>query len=113
MDLVKPIASFVDKEFLYCTLTCSKFSEEIKEYANGVNVLHLSPDRIAEYKILLPEQKIQYDFAEIVRPNYQLIDIMQGKNISLSQTRDLLLPKLISGQIDVSDLDIDIGADAA
>jgi type I restriction enzyme S subunit len=31
------------------------------------------------------------------------------KNQNLRQTRDLLLPKLISGKIDVSDLDIDTG----
>jgi type I restriction enzyme S subunit len=31
------------------------------------------------------------------------------KNCNLRQTRDLLLPKLISGQLDVEDLDIDIG----
>ena len=31
------------------------------------------------------------------------------KNVILRQTRDLLLPKLISGELDVSELDIDIG----
>ena len=31
------------------------------------------------------------------------------KNHSLRKTRDLLLPKLISGQLDVEDLDIDTG----
>ena len=32
---------------------------------------------------------------------------LRSKNDNLRQTRDLLLPKLISGKIDVSDLDID------
>ena len=35
--------------------------------------------------------------------------VYSGKIENLRQTRDLLLPKLISGKIDVSDLDIEIG----
>ena len=33
--------------------------------------------------------------------------MLSEKNANLRQTRDLLLPKLISGEIDVSELDID------
>ena len=40
---------------------------------------------------------------EVVENIHNLI--FQNKN--LTQTRDLLLPKLISGEIDVSELDID------
>jgi len=32
--------------------------------------------------------------------------VAEGRKATLKQTRDLLLPKLISGEIDVSDLDI-------
>jgi type I restriction enzyme S subunit len=35
--------------------------------------------------------------------------VLFKKNELLRQTRDLLLPKLISGQLDVEDLDIEIG----
>ena len=33
---------------------------------------------------------------------------LKRKNLILKQTRDLLLPKLISGELDISDLDIEI-----
>ena len=33
-------------------------------------------------------------------------EILHQENMNLRQTRDLLLPKLISGELDVSDLDI-------
>jgi len=75
--------------------------------------LHLSPDRIAEYKFVLPPREIRFKFSELIKPIYNIIDILGRKNNNLRQTRDLLLPKLISGKIDVSDLDIDIGASAA
>ena len=40
--------------------------------------------------------------------SFEQIEILRQKNQNLRQTRDLLLPKLISGEIDVSELDIDV-----
>ena len=37
-----------------------------------------------------------------------MINALLKKNNNLRQARDLLLPKLISGEIDVSELDIDV-----
>ena len=45
-------------------------------------------------------------FEELVRPVRRRIELMVTQNQKLRQTRDLLLPKLISGQVDVSQLDI-------
>jgi type I restriction enzyme S subunit len=45
------------------------------------------------------------DFAETV---FELLRILSLKNVNLRRTRDLLLPKLISGALDVSKLDITI-----
>ncbi|WP_372717261.1 hypothetical protein [Novipirellula sp.] len=38
--------------------------------------------------------------------------VLHRKNNNLRTTRDLLLPKLISGKLDVEDLDIDLGMTA-
>ena len=42
-----------------------------------------------------------------------MIKNMKEKNKNLHQTRDLLLPKLISGELDISELEIDTGKEAA
>jgi type I restriction enzyme S subunit len=42
-----------------------------------------------------------------------LIEVLTQKNANLRKTRDLLLPKLISGEIDVENLDINIREIAA
>jgi type I restriction enzyme S subunit len=42
-----------------------------------------------------------------------MIALLTQKNARLRATRDLLLPKLISGEVDVSDLDINMGDTAA
>ena len=48
-------------------------------------------------------------FEEIVNDKIRKIEYLKKVNANLRQTRDLLLPKLISGKVDVSDLDIEIG----
>ena len=53
---------------------------------------------------------IQYQFSELVTSLDSFVGVLQIKNTNLRHTRDLLLPKLISGEIDVSDLDIKISA---
>ena len=47
-------------------------------------------------------------FADFTTPIFEQIETLRQKNQNLRQTRDLLLPKLISGEIDLSELDIDI-----
>ena len=57
--------------------------------------------------ILLPANNILNKFEEIVDPFISELFNLAKKNNNLRQTRDLVLPKLISGKIDVSDLEID------
>ena len=48
-------------------------------------------------------------FRDAVEPIFKLLSLSKRKNELLRQTRDLLLPRLISGEIDVENLDIRIG----
>lgn len=49
-----------------------------------------------------PDQRTIAAFAEQVSPIFQSIQLLARKNANLRATRDLLLPKLISGELDVS-----------
>ena len=80
---------------------CSGFADEVKQHANGANVLHLLPDRISDYKFAKPEKELMERFAKIIGPMLQQGDVLGEKNDNLRAQRDLLLPKLISGEIDV------------
>ncbi len=62
-----------------------------------------------KFLVLLPPMELQEKFNELIEPMCNLCVKAVKENINLRQTRDLLLPKLISGKIDVSELDIDIG----
>ncbi|MGB9928365.1 MAG: hypothetical protein ACPK85_08150 [Methanosarcina sp.] len=69
----------------------------------------LRRDRIGQTLLLMPPISLQRLFSTFVSPKRQIINILLQKNKRLCETRDLLLPRLISGEIDVSELDIDVG----
>jgi type I restriction enzyme S subunit len=58
--------------------------------------------------VLLPDIEIQKQFVSYVIPIKDCIQTLADQNVNLRRTRDLLLPKLISGELDVSELDIRI-----
>jgi len=62
----------------------------------------LSRETIAGAEYIEAPHDVQLDFGFRVRPIRDLAVILQNKNQLLSRTRDLLLPKLISGEIDIS-----------
>lgn len=109
MDLVKiePIFN-VKKEYFYGMFRFSDFSNHVKNFANGANVLHLNPEKIEDFEFILPPKDLRDKYSDIFCSILSLCDNLNLKNSILSDTRDLLLPKLISGEIDVSDLSIDM-----
>ncbi len=106
MDLVKIEPLDIEKDFLYALLRFSSIGLLLKEFANGVNVLHLTPDMIYLQKVTIPPKNLQIKFEKILVPILKEIDILNLKNDELKQTRDLLLPRLMSGKLNVEDLDI-------
>ena len=57
--------------------------------------------------IVHPNSESLMQFREIVTPLFRSIHMLVKSNKNLCYTRDLLLPKLISGEIDIEALDID------
>ena len=62
---------------------------------------------LADYPLVMPQDQIVQRFGGFVDDAIDKIQNLIFRNRNLHQTRDLLLPKLISSEIDVSDLDID------
>ena len=91
-------------EFLYLTIS-SNISSIIK-HASGGAQQHINKEIINDVKILLPPKSIIDQFSVFEKPIFDMIEKIILKNANLRRTRDLLLPKLISGEIDVSELEI-------
>jgi type I restriction enzyme S subunit len=59
-------------------------------------------------RLVVPPPELSDNFGCCIRPTVLHVYSLQKTNINLCKTRDLLLPKLISGQLDVEDLNIEI-----
>ena len=95
------------KYFIYLTLNSYKHKGHSKAHASGTTVLGLQQKSVLGFRIPVPKTNLLKKFNDIIQSIYSNIEICHQKNENLRQTRNLLLPKLISGKIDVSDLDID------
>lgn len=102
-----------DSDYVYGMLRYSGFADEVKQHANGANVLHLSPERIEQFAFVLPPELLRRQYAGFASDVYSMCDALQSKNAALRRTRSLLLPRLISGELDVSGIDIDAAETSA
>ena len=106
MDLVKvvPKHKYISTSFLYYVMKENAFKGHCIGYSNGTTVLHLSKKAIPEYQICLPENfGLINKFIEISNTTTSKISLNIETIKSLTQTRDTLLPKLMSGQLRVTE----------
>lgn len=81
---------------------------EIKSKNIGAAIPHANKDFIHGIVVPVAKTEIADHFGRVARPMFELISTLRKKNNNLRAQRDLLLPKLISGEIDVSAFPIEI-----
>ena len=69
---------------------------------------HMQTRSINNLEAVIPPIELNRQFEEHIRTLFRLRWVLREKNTNLRQTRNFLLPKLISGELDVSELDITI-----
>lgn len=89
------------KAFTYCLFRSREMFIEINNLANGAAQQNVSPIRIGEMKILLPNNKLLQVFESIVFKSIVRIISLQSQLRLLTEARDRLLPKLMSGEITI------------
>ena len=87
---------FLDGMFNY-----SNLSRVIAERATGTNVLGLTADNLKGVKTLLPPVNLHKLYVNKITPIIELIFRLQENNDNLTSQRDLLLPRLMSGKLEV------------
>ena len=90
-------------------LVAAYFQNQINAFASGSAQKNYGPMHLKQMWIISPTKEIKEQFEQLITPLEEQILNLSKRNNNLRTTRDLLLPKLISGAIDVADLDI--GAD--
>lgn len=78
-----------------------EFKSFAKGRANGTTVLGLPQDGVLDFSFAKPPTELLDQFEMLITPMYEQIEMHEKRNDALCCTRDLLLPKLISGEVDV------------
>lgn len=104
MDLTKVISKIdgVTNGLLYCILSTSRFKEHALGYVNGTTVLHMSKKAVPEYTCAFPKDINQIrDLCITLDSIYKRMAVTYDENSRLSLLRDTLLPRLMSGKLEV------------
>ena len=91
----------VPQSFTYWTFSNETTQKELENLAYGVAQLNLSPVKLEEREFLRPSPMVLDLFGKIADPIFQLITTLNLEIVQLSQARDLLLPRLMNGEIAV------------
>jgi type I restriction enzyme S subunit len=96
-----PLTKEFDFEFIFLTLLQNR--TEIISYGMGAAQQNVNQDEIKKFKILKPTNQLAMRFKELVNPMFLQIETLQQQNTHLRQIRDRLLPRLISGKLEVKE----------
>ncbi len=101
MDLIKVVPKEYPTLFLYAMFRFGGLSKKISPLANGVNVLHLKPEAMEGVTTLVPKIELAMQYANRISPIMQNINNYYEQIGELTEARDRLLPRLMSGEITV------------
>jgi len=98
--------------YLYFALTTDDFVSYLTNHATGAAYPAVTAKDFETATLLVPRTEVLDEFHDVVCPMLELCHRLGLRNSVLHQTRDLLLPRLISGELDVSQLDIRLAENA-
>ena len=82
--------------------TCKGLKETIELFgATGATMTNLSKGKFEKLKVIEPKEKLISLFHDKVQPIFDEIKALMYKNQNLAKQRDLLLPRLMSGKLEV------------
>lgn len=96
------IIPFNNNHRAYMLFDLKNRKEEIIGNANGSTFLEISKGKFRQMKIKLPkDEKVLIDFENEFEVTFNFIENLLKQNSKLREARDILLPKLMNGQIEV------------
>ncbi len=95
-------ASAVPFSFLYFATTTDDFVGYLEQNATGAAYPAVIASVFENALVLLPTATVVKEFNDFALPKLQQMETLKMQNVELAKARDLLLPKLMTGQIEVS-----------
>jgi type I restriction enzyme S subunit len=104
VGIVRTTTDKVNKMYLYQLFKTPSFQGYILGHTSGTTVLHLSKSWLDSFNMLIPTNKLMREFGNITQPLFDRFNENIQQIRTLQKTRDTLLPKLLSGELDVSEI---------
>ena len=98
--------------FVYGLVTSSDFASSLATTAGGTSTSHqrVRPADVMNMAVMNPPSHLVRRYSDQVQPMLKLADNLMLQHAVLREARDLLLPRLVSGELDVSELDLGLVA---
>ncbi|MBK1700239.1 restriction endonuclease subunit S [Thiococcus pfennigii] len=87
------------REFVYLASTSPENIARLTHLADGAAYPAVRPNVVAATEVVVPSKEAMARFSDVTAPLLNRLEANKRENILLAQTRDLLLPKLMSGEI--------------
>lgn len=91
----------ISSEFLYLLLLSQDVQNYCQSKANGSAQKGIRMGDLRKYTFLLPTKNVINDFTNQISPILRNVSLLRNENKNLIQQRDLLLPRLMSGKLEV------------
>jgi type I restriction enzyme S subunit len=98
--VMRPISSAA-RALAICLTSSDRFIAHAVQTSNGTKMPRANWNVLQKYKLAVPPEPLLDRFAQIINANIQFCSRLAAINEKLRAARDLLLPKLISGEIDL------------
>jgi len=94
-------AKTIPATFLYQLVTANEFVNYLENHAKGATYPAVTASDFDEATIQIASNSVMKEYNEETNQCFEFKHILQKQNTKLREARDILLPKLMSGQIEV------------
>lgn len=98
---ISDLVFIIIKEYLLYFLNSQQGQYHIRSRTGGASQPKLAIERIRSIPITLPTESLLKEFHNRVKPHHDLIENLTLQNQLLREARDILLPRLMTGMIEV------------
>lgn len=104
---LEPLNAF-DWAMTYCMFRDTAMQVKLEQLSNGVAQQNLSPVLASKMEVVIPPRDVRSRFALVAEPMLRQVVQLYSMNQNLRRTRDLLLPRLMSGRVEVKALETEV-----
>lgn len=95
-------------DWIYLMIQSEPFQARLRALSGGTSTSHqrVKPDDLLAIELLRPAPDVVAKFTAVVSPQLAMARVLRTEGRQINALRDALLPKLVTGQLDVSSLDL-------